>query len=394
MLPKQFDIIVKTFQGLEEVLARELTNLGANNIEIQRRAVRCSVNKSLLYKANFWLRTASRILVPIATFKAENHNQIYDAVKAIPWNEYMTLETTFAIDSTVYSDHFHHSQFVSHRVKDAIVDYFQERYHQRPSVDIKEPGLYLNIHIAQQTCTLSLDSSGESLHKRGYRSEQTEAPLNEALAAGMILLSGWHGESDFIDPMCGSGTLLIEAALIALNIAPGVYRHQFGFERWLDFDEELFNEIYNDDSQERPFYHHIYGGDQSFRAIHIAENNIKSAGLTNYIHVETKTMETWQPPSEQAMIVCNPPYGERLLTKDLLGLYNMIGKTLKHTFAGNNAWIISSNLECLDHMGLRPNQRIKLMNGALSCEFRHYELFAGKRSHFLAKTHQSSENPE
>ncbi len=391
MLPKEFDIIVKTFQGLEEVLARELTNLGANNIEIQRRAVRCTVDKELLYKANFWLRTASRVLIPIATFKAETHDQIYDAVKAIEWNKYMTLENTFAIDSTVYSDHFHHSQFVTYRVKDAIVDYFHDRYQQRPSVDTKQPDIYLNLHIAQQTCTLSLDSSGESLHKRGYRSDQTEAPLNEALAAGMILLSGWHGECDFIDPMCGSGTLLIEAALIALNIAPGVYRHQFGFERWLDFDEELFNNIYNDDSQERPFAHHIYGSDQSLRATRIAEENIKSAGLSKYIQVETKPMEDWQRPTEKALILFNPPYGERLLTEDLLGLYSTMGKTLKHTFAGNTAWVISSNLECLDHMGLRPNQRINLLNGALPCEFRHYELFAGKRNDFLAGNANTSE---
>lgn len=390
MLPKEFDIIVKTFQGLEEVLARELTELGANNIEIQRRAVRCTVDKTLLYKANFWLRTASRILIPIATFKAETHDQIYEAVKAIAWNEYMTLETTFAIDSTVYSDHFHHSQFVTYRVKDAIVDYFQDRYQQRPSVDAKQPDLYVNLHIAQQTCTLSLDSSGESLHKRGYRSDQTEAPLNEALAAGMILLSGWHGESDFIDPMCGSGTLLIEAALIALNIAPGIYRHQFGFERWLDFDEELFNNIYNDDSQERPFTHRIYGADQSLRAIRIAEENIKSAGLTKYIQLETKPMENWQQPSEKALILFNPPYGERLLTEDLLGLYDTMGKTLKHVFAGNTAWVISSNLECLDHMGLRTSQRIKLLNGALPCEFRRYELFAGKRNDFLAEKDSST----
>jgi putative N6-adenine-specific DNA methylase len=391
MLPKEFDIIVKTFQGLEEVLARELTNLGANNIEIQRRAVRCTVDKALLYKANFWLRTASRVLIPIATFKAETHDQIYDAVKAIDWNEYMTLENTFAIDSTVYSDHFHHSQFVTYRVKDAIADYFKDRYQQRPSVDAKQPDIYLNLHIAQQTCTLSLDSSGESLHKRGYRSDQTEAPLNEALAAGMILLSGWHGECDFIDPMCGSGTLLIEAALIALNIAPGVYRHQFGFERWVDFDEELFNNIYNDDSQERPFAHHIYGSDQSLRAIRIAEENIKSAGLKKYIQVETKPMEELQQPTEKAVILFNPPYGERLLTEDLLGLYSTMGKTLKHTFTGNTAWVISSNLECLDHMGLRPNQRIKLLNGALPCEFRQYELFSGKRNDFLAENANPSE---
>jgi putative N6-adenine-specific DNA methylase len=229
VLPKEFDIIVKTFQGLEEVLAKELTELGANNIELQRRAVKCTGDIQTLYKANFRLRTASRILVPIASFRANNPDEVYEQVKKIDWTQYMDVNTSFVIDSTVYSDDFRHSKFVSYRVKDAIADYFMERFKKRPSVQLTNPDLYINIHIAQNNCTLSLDSSGESLHKRGYRSDQTEAPLNEALAAGMILLSGWNGETDFIDPMCGSGTLLIEAALIALNIAPGVYRSSFAF---------------------------------------------------------------------------------------------------------------------------------------------------------------------
>ncbi|MGC9151510.1 MAG: THUMP domain-containing class I SAM-dependent RNA methyltransferase [Microbacter sp.] len=384
MLPAEFDIIVKTFQGLEEVLARELIHLGCNNVEIQRRAVRCTVNKTLLYKANLWLRTAIRILIPIATFNVSNDDQIYQEIKALDWSRYLSLNQTFAVDSTVYSEHFRHSQFVTYRVKDAIVDHFKEKYQQRPNVNAVDPDLSINIHIANRTCTVSLDSSGESLHKRGYRIEQTEAPLSEVLAAGMILLSGWHGESDFIDPMCGSGTLLIEAALIALNIPPGIYRSRFGFERWPDFDEELFNDIYNDDSHAIPFEHQIIGGDKSLRAVQIAESNIKTAGLTKYIRVETRPMESWPPPSAPAMILFNPPYGERLFTEELLDLYAMMGKTLKHTFAGNTAWVISSNIECLDHIGLKPAKRIHLMNGAIPCEFRKYELFAGKRNEFLS----------
>lgn len=384
MLPAEFDIIVKTFQGLEEVLARELIHLGCNNVEIQRRAVRCTANKALLYKANLWLRTAIRILIPIATFKASNYDMVYQEIKAIDWSRYMTIDNTFAVESTVYSDDFRHSHFVTYRVKDAIVDFFKEKYQQRPNVDAGNPDMLINIHIAQQTCTVSLDSSGESLHKRGYRAEQTEAPLSEVLAAGMILLSGWHGECDFIDPMCGSGTLLIEAALIALNIPPGIFRSQFQFERWHDFDEELFNDIYNDESQSTPFEHRILGGDQSLRAIQIANTNIKSAGLSKYIQVETKQMEAWKSPDAPAMILFNPPYGERLLTENLLDLYAMMGKTLKHTFAGNTAWVISSNMECLDHIGLKPAKRIHLMNGAIPCEFRKYELFAGKRNEFLS----------
>jgi putative N6-adenine-specific DNA methylase len=383
VLPKEFDIIVKTFQGLEEVLAKELTELGANNIELQRRAVKCTGDIQTLYRANFRLRTASRILVPIATFRANNPDEVYEQIKKIDWTQYMDVNTSFIIDSTVYSDDFRHSKFVSYRVKDAIADYFMERFKKRPSVQLTNPDLYINIHIAQNTCTLSLDSSGESLHKRGYRSDQTEAPLNEALAAGMILLSGWNGETDFIDPMCGSGTLLIEAALIALNIAPGVYRSSFAFEKWKNFDEELFDAIYNDDSAERPFNHTIYGSDISMRAIRIAEANVKSAGLSKYIKLEVKSMQDIEEPKEPALILFNPPYGERLITEDLIGLYEMIGRTLKHKFSGNKAWIISSNFECLARIGLKPSRKINLLNGALPCEFRYYELFSGKRDTFL-----------
>ena len=257
----EFELIAKTFQGLENVLAKELTDLGANNIQTGRRMVSFTGDKELMYRANFALRTAIRILKPIKHFKAESADQVYDAVKAIDWNQYLDNETSFAVDSVVFSQEFRHSKFVAYKVKDAIVDYFREKTGSRPNISVTHPDLQLNIHIAENDCTLSLDSSGESLHRRGYRQEAVEAPLNEVLAAGMILMTGWDGECDLIDPMCGSGTIAIEAALIARGIAPGVFRKEYAFEKWPDFDKEMFDRIYNDESQEREFTHKIYGYD-------------------------------------------------------------------------------------------------------------------------------------
>ena len=240
---KEFQMLAKTFKGLEEVLAGELIELGANNVQIQRRAVAFTGDMRMLYTANFCLRTASRILVPIASFKAKKADDIYQQVMQVDWAQYMTPKTSFSIDATVYSDLFRHSQFITYRVKDAIVDYWMEHAGARPNVQLTNPDLYLNVHIAGDLVTLSLDSSGESLHKRGYRVANTQAPINEALAAGMLLLAGWKGQSDFYDPMCGSGTLLIEAALIARNIAPGVFRKSFAFEKWANFDADLFEDV-------------------------------------------------------------------------------------------------------------------------------------------------------
>ena len=278
-------MLAKTFKGLEQVLAGELIELGANNIQIQRRAVSFTGDKRILYSANFCLRTASRVLVPIATFKAKKTDDIYDQTKLIDWSQYMTPKTTFQIDATVYSDLFRHSQFITYRVKDAIVDYWMEHDGVRPSVQLTNPDMYLNIHIAGDTVTLSLDSSGESLHKRGYRVANTQAPINEALAAGMLLLAGWKGQSDFYDPMCGSGTLLIEAALIARNIAPGIYRKGFAFEKWANFDADLFEDISSDDSRERDFEHKIYVSDAGFYAVQAATKNVQSAGLQRDIKI-------------------------------------------------------------------------------------------------------------
>ena len=378
-------MIAKTFQGLEEVLAQELTALGANDVQIGRRMVSFTGDKEMMYRANFALRTAIRVLKPIKHFEAKDADEVYEQVKAIPWEDYLDTNRSFAVDAVVYSEEFRHSMFVSYRVKDAIVDYFREKTGKRPNVRINKPDILLNIHIAQTTCTLSLDSSGESLHRRGYRQEAVEAPLNEVLAAGMLLLTGWHGECDLIDPMCGSGTIPIEAALIARNIAPGVFRQGYAFEKWPDFDADLFETIYNDDSQERPFNHKIYAYDNSPKAIAIAARNIKAAGVAKDITLKQQPFQQFEKPAQRAIIVTNPPYGERISANDLLGLYAMIGERLKHEFTGNTAWILSYREECFEQIGLKPSTRIPLYNGALECEFRKYEIFEGRYREFREK---------
>ncbi len=378
----QFELIAKTFQGLEEVLATELTNLGANDIQIGRRMVSFTGNKAMLYKANFCLRTAIRILKPISHFTAKNADEVYEKVKAIKWEEILDPDKTFAVDAVVFSEEFRHSKFVSYKVKDAIVDYFREKTGKRPSVRINNPDIALNIHIAQTTCTLSLDSSGESLHRRGYRQEAVEAPLNEVLAAGMILMSGWKGDCDLIDPMCGSGTIPIEAALIARNIAPGVFRKEFAFEKWVDFDQDLFDDIYNDDTAEREFNHKIYGYDNNPKANEIAMHNIKAAGVSKDVILKIQPFQQFDQPNEKAIMITNPPYGERISTRDLLGLYQMIGERLKHAFTGNTAWILSYREECFDQIGLKPSEKVALYNGSLECQFRRYDIFQGKHKEF------------
>lgn len=382
-MKKEFQMLAKTFKGLEEVLAGELVELGANNVQIERRAVSFSGDKRMLYTANFCLRTASRVLVPLVSFKAKNADTIYEQVKQVDWSQYMSANLTFQIDSTVYSDYFRHSHFVTYRVKDAIVDWWMEHGGVRPSVNLTNPDIYLNVHIGGDTVTLSLDSSGESLHKRGYRVANTQAPINEALAAGMLLLSGWNGESDFYDPMCGSGTLLIEAALIARNIAPGVFRKSFAFEKWANFDADLFEEVYSDDSRERDFEHKIYGSDAGFYAAETAMKNVKSANLQRDIEIRQirlQELKLDEGKADGALVMMNPPYGERLSQdKNVLQLYQDIGSTLKHQFSGAIAWVISSNAEALKCIGLRPAKRMHLLNGDLDCMFNQYVLFRGDR---------------
>lgn len=390
-MTEQFELIAKTFQGLEEILAKELTELGANDIEIGRRMVSFTGDKSMMYKANFCLRTAIRILKPIQHFKAKDADEVYEKVKSIRWEDYLDTDKSLAVDAVVFSEEFRHSKFVAYKVKDAIVDYFREKTGKRPSVRINNPDTMLNIHIAQDKCTLSLDSSGESLHRRGYRQEAVEAPLNEVLAAGMIMLSGWNGECDLIDPMCGSGTIPIEAALIARNIAPGVFRKEFAFEKWPDFDQELFDQIYNDDSQEKEFVHKIYGYDNNPKANEIATHNIKAAGVSKDIVLKLQPFQQFETPKEKAVLITNPPYGERISTNNLLGLYQMIGERLKHAFTGNEAYILSYREECFEQIGLKPAWKTPLFNGSLQCEFRKYEIFGGKYKEFKKSTEQPRE---
>lgn len=381
-MKEEFELIAKTFHGLEEILAKELTELGASDIEIGNRMVAFTGDKALMYKANFCLRTAIRILKPIKHFKANTADEVYENIKSIAWENYLDNTKSFAVDAVVFSNEFRHSKFVAYKVKDAIVDYFRDKTGERPSVRINNPDVLLNIHIAEDRCTLSLDSSGESLHRRGYRQEAVEAPLNEVLAAGMILMTGWKGECDLIDPMCGSGTIPIEAALIARNIAPGVFRKEFAFEKWVDFDQDLFDSIYNDDSAEREFNHRIYGYDNNPKANEIATHNVKAAGLSKEITLKLQPFQQFEQPREKSIIVTNPPYGERISTDDLLGLYRMIGERLKHAFAGNDAWILSYRDECFDQIGLKPSVKVELYNGALECQFRKYQLFDGKYKAF------------
>ncbi len=379
-------MIAKTFKGLEEVLAGEIAAIGGNDIEIGRRAVSFTGDQGVLYRANLWLRTASRVLVPITSFRAGDADAVYEQVKQIDWNKYMDLTTTFSIDATVYSETFKHSRYVTYKVKDAIADRFNEQYGKRPSVRVTDPDLYINVHIAEQRVTISLDSSGDSLHKRGWRVANTEAPINEALAAGLLLLAGWKGQSDLYDPMCGSGTILIEAALIALNIPPGIFRKHFAFEKWKDFNKDLFETISQDDSDEREFTHHIYGSDAGFYAVQAALKNVRSAGVQKYVDVKQIRMEEIkEQKADGALVMLNPPYGERLgQDKNILDLYANIGKALKFQFTGATAWIISGNEDALKCIGLKPSQKLHLLNGEIDCLFNKYELFHGEHKEWKA----------
>jgi putative N6-adenine-specific DNA methylase len=373
---KKFKIVVKTFAGLEPVLAAEIRALGAEDVTPERRAVSFLGDKALLYKANFLLRTAIKVLKPIAHFRIDKKEDLYNQAKSISWSEYLTLGKSFSIDSTVQSEHFVNSMYASLKVKDAIADYFRELTGKRPSVNQEDPDIMVHLYLMGDYCEVSLDSSGESLHKRGYRMGQSEAPINEVLAAGMIMLTGWNGGSDFFDPMCGSGTLLIEAAMIAKAIPAGIYRKSFAFEKWLDFDKVLFSEIYNADYEKECAYR-IFGSDISVQSCAIARANIKNAGLSKVIDLETKDFLDIDPPFENGIIVTNPPYGERLRTQSIIELYKSIGDVLKQKFAGYSAWIISSSEDGFKSIGLKPSRKIELFNGALPCSFRNFELFKG-----------------
>ena len=378
MMTDRFDMVAKTFLGLEGVLADELRALGAEDVTEGNRVVYFKGDKEMLYRANFACRTAVRVLKPFLTLKSTSADDLYEQLKGFDWEQLMKVDTTFAIDATVYSENFNNSRFVTYRVKDAIADYFNDKYGKRPSIRLDNPEIRLDVHISGREVTLSLDSSGDPLFKRGWRVAQTDAPINEVLAAGIILLSGWDGKTDLIDPMCGSGTFLIEAALIAANIAPGVYRDHYAFQQWPDYDEELFDKIYNDDSKEREFTHKIYGSDIEGKAIAIARANVKSAGLNKYIELERRDIRDIAIVPEKGTIISNPPYGERLKMEDIDQFYRDLGTQFKHTFMGYNVWLVCSDKEQSFKIGLKPSVRYALNNGGLDCELLEFVIFDGK----------------
>jgi putative N6-adenine-specific DNA methylase len=374
-----FELVAKTFKGLESVLASELANIDAKDIKVLNRAVSFRGDKALMYKANLWLRTALKVLKPIHTFKARNEVELYKGIAQIDWAEYINVEDTLAINTTVVSSYFTNTQFVALKAKDAIVDQFRNKFNKRPSIDTENPAILLNVHLTEEECVVSIDSSGESLHKRGYRVNSTIAPVNEVLAAGMIMLSGWDGNSNFIDPMCGSGTLPIEAALIAYNIPPGIFRKEFGFEKWKDFDPDLFESVYNDDDDSRDFRHQILGSDVSSGAVRIASDNVKNAFLTNKVKLEVKSFEGMIPPEEGGMLIMNPPYGERIKKNNIQQFYQSIGNALKRNFSGYEVWILSGNKDAMEYVGLHPSKKITLYNGAIECKFQKYDIYDGSK---------------
>ncbi len=383
-MENKFSMVAKTFQGLEDVLRDELISLGAENVEMGRRMVSFEGDLEMMYKANLCCRTALRILKPIEKFTAHDPDELYDIVREIDWRKYMTPDTTFAIDSTVNSEDFTHSKFVTYRVKDGIVDHFNDTEGRRPSICVAGADLLFNVHIDHDRVTISLDSSGEPLSRRGYRQEQTEAPLNEVLAAGIIMKTGWRGDCDFADPMCGSGTFLVEAALIASNINPGIFRQSFAFEKWPDFDKDLFEELYNDDSGEREFAFRIYGGDIDPDAVAIARRNIKAAQVDNMVELTCRPMADWTENPDNGVLVMNPPYGRRLRTDDMVELFRGIGTCLKQNFKGWNAWIIGPDNDDFSNIGLKPSLKIPLLNGSIECSLREFVLFDGAYNDFRA----------
>ena len=377
------ELLAKTLYGLEEVLAKELQNLGAEKIAILKRAVSFTGDKKLLYQANLHLRTALKILMPIHSFKINATPDLYKGVQKINWSKYMNVDDTLTVDPVVNSQIFNHSGFVALKTKDAIVDQFRQKFNQRPSVDTQHPKLRINVHISNNKCTISIDSSGESLNKRGYRSRGSIAPMNEVLAAGMILLTEWNRTGLFIDPMCGSGTILIEAAMLAYNIAPGIIRKEFAFEHWQDFDSSLWQKVLEEAKQQQISPHKsnckIIGGDSSRRAIDIAKENILNSTLNKVISIKSIAFEKHLPDASKGIIVTNPPYGERLKTDNINAFYKTIGDNLKQNFKGFEAWILSSNKEAIKKIGLRPSKKTILFNGALECKLLKYDLYAGSK---------------
>jgi len=388
--PDDLRFIAKTIFGLEETLANELKKIGARDVEEHNRAVSFVGDKGMMYKSNLSLRTALRILVPVTQFEVTDEHSLYEEIKKMPWEDYLDADDTLAIDTVLNTPIFNHSQYISQKAKDAIADRFREKFNKRPSVDLEKPTLRLHLHIYNNNCSVALDSSGESLHKRGYREKTNLAPINEVLAAGLVLLTGWNRRSNFIDPMCGSGTILIEAALIAANIPPGYYKEDFGFMRWkkhLAFDEELWETIYGAALQkivsDTP---KIIGGEISHNVARKAKENIKWAKVEDMVQIRECAMQDFEAPEGGGVVVLNPPYGERMSKDNITELYKSMGDTFKKRFSGYDCWLISANMEALKHVGLRPSRKIAIYNGQLECRYMKYEMYAGtKKLHKLNK---------
>ena len=372
-------IQIKTFFGLENVLAEEIKKLGGKNVEIKTRAVNCEGDLGFLYKINYSARTAVKILVPIYEFKVYNEHKFYDKLTKFNWDEYMDIDQSFAIDATVHSERFTHSQFMTLKMKDAIVDFFRNKYQKRPNVNPKNPDIKFNLHIDRDFVTISLDSSGDPLFKRGYRKEQGEAPINEVLASGMLQLAGWDGKGNFLDPMCGSGTLLIEAAMIAMELPAQIFRKNFAFQNWKNYDEDLFKKIKEFRiNRIKEFEGKIIGYDIDARMLNASKINIEAAEMEDVIEVKKQNFFESKKEHFPLLMVFNPPYDERITISDD-DFYKKIGDTFKNNYPNTLAWLISSDLEAVKKIGLRPSRKIKLYNGKLETRFLQYEMYEGSK---------------
>jgi putative N6-adenine-specific DNA methylase len=372
--------VAKTLYGLEDVLAEELVSIGAADIQKVNRAVTFSGDKKLLYEVNYSVRTALSILVNVAEFRIRSKDDLYRGGSGIEWDRYLYADDTFSIAPVVNSPFFSHTGYPGLILKDAVADYFRKKSGRRPSVDTRDPGVLINLHISNETVTVSLDSSVIPLFKRGYRQGTAVAPLNEVLAAGILMISGWRASSSLTDPMCGSGTIPIEAGMIACNIPPGRLREFYGFQRWKDYDEDLYREIrLESDNRIVPTSVRISCSDISEAAAEQARSNISRAGLSDLISVGVNDFSNLPVAEEPGFLFLNPPYGERLKPDEIDELYNMIGTTLKHKFPGTSAWLITSNRESLKRVGLKPARKYILFNGALECTLVNYEMYPGTK---------------
>jgi putative N6-adenine-specific DNA methylase len=374
----KFEMVAKTPLGLEDILAGEIRKLGGTDIEILNRAVRYMGDKTLLYKSNLYLRTALRILIPILKTQIKNQIDLYSRIREYEWEKHLRTGMTIAVDTALNSETFTNSQFVSMRAKDAIADRMREKFNRRPSVNKNDPDLFINVHLSGNDLTVSIDTSGSSLHRRGYRVSEVEAPINEVLAAGLIMLTGWHGQTDFIDPMCGSGTFGIEAALIARDIPPGIFRKKYGFESHTDFDSELWNNIF-DNIAEKEWNGKIISSDISKQAMMAAITNAKQAAVHKNITFKGVDFENYPAVESKSVAILNPPYGQRLIKPEIIRFYKTIGNVMKKSFVGSDVWVISGNLEALKFIGLKPTIKFKTFNGSLECRFCKFNVYEGSQ---------------